>query len=136
MVGVTQQRNPRRRITCEKRGERRLLCSDLVRVSWMEAEIRYSEVAVLENLSLAGVGLFTGVPVPEHAPIQIASKRGVLTGVVKNCGFRENGYVIGVELDAESMWAQQPGSGFAQEPLLPGRLVPEHLIDISLLDLD
>ena len=127
---MSHQRH-RRRITCEKRGSKRLLCSDLVRVSWTEEGALRCEVAVLENLSQAGAGLFAGVPLPEQAPIEIASKRGTLRGNVKRCQYRENGYLIGVDLDAGSRWAQQPGSGF-----LPDQLLPEHLIDIALLDLD
>jgi hypothetical protein len=97
-----------------------------VRVSWTESSgRRREEVVILENLSLAGVGLFSGVPVPESAPIQILGNQARLTGQVRQCGFRENGYVVGVELDEDSKWAQQPNSGF----------VPEHLLDVSLLDL-
>jgi hypothetical protein len=118
---------PSRRHVCEKRTARRLLCSDLVRVSWMETDgRRRDEVAILENLSLSGVGLFTGVPVPEDCPVEISGNDARLNGLVRRCGFRENGYVIGIELDENSKWAQEPNSGF----------LPEHLLDVSLLDLE
>lgn len=123
--GRTQRRGLLYR--CEKRGMKRLLCSDLVRLSWTEPSgCPRHEVAVLENLSLAGVALFSGVPVPEDSSIEIASDGARLNGFVRRCGFRENGYLLGVELDADSRWAQQPNSGF----------LPEHLLDVSLLQLD
>jgi uncharacterized protein YuzE len=45
---------------------------------------------------------------------------------VKQCTFRENGYVIGIELDEASQRMQRPGREF----------VPQHLLDVSLLELD
>lgn len=117
----------RKRYTCERRASKRLLCSDLVQVSWENtAGEPFREVVILENLSLSGVGLFAGVPIPQGACIRLAGSEIVLTGIVKQCAFRENGYVIGIELDAKSKWAQEPGHAF----------VPQHLLDVSLLDLD
>jgi hypothetical protein len=87
---------------------------------------QFSEVAILENLSLSGVGLFTGVPVPQSVDIQIAGAEAVLTGRVTQCTFRENGYIVGLELNEDSKWAQEPGQPF----------VPQHLLDVSLLELD
>lgn len=118
---------PRRRPTCERRGSKRLLCSDLVRLSWREADgSRRLEIAVLENLSLAGVGLFAGVPITEDTVLRITANGKTLSGNVRACRFRENGYVIGVELNAESRWAQEPNSDFT----------PEHLLDTSRLRFD
>ena len=112
---------------CERRGSKRLLCSDLVQLSWQDAKGKYfREVAILENLSLSGVGLFTGVPIPHNAEIRLAGVEAVLNGRVKQCVFRENGYIIGIELNDDSKWAQEPGCHF----------VPQHLLDVSLLDLD
>jgi hypothetical protein len=111
----------------EKRANNRLLCSDLVRLTWSEpGGARRAEIAVLENMSLSGVGLFLGVHVSDGSEIKIAANDASLTGAVRSCKFRENGYVVGVELDPESRWAQEPNSGF----------VPEHLLDVSLLELD
>lgn len=112
---------------CERRGSKRLLCSDLVQLLWLDANgAKRHEICILENLSLAGVGLFMGVAVPEGTAVQLTANQMRLTGSVKLCLFRENGYVVGLELDSNSTWAQQPGSDF----------IPEHLLDVSLLDLD
>jgi hypothetical protein len=113
--------------SCERRGSKPLLCSELVRLTWSEpsGEPR-AEIAILENMSLSGVGLFLGVHVPEGLKIKIAANDMLLSGAVRSCQFRENGWIAGVELDAESKWAQDANSGF----------VPEHLLDVSLLQLD
>lgn len=116
-----------KRQACERRGSKRLLCSDLVQLSWQDAKGEYfREVAILENLSLSGVGLFTGVPLPPNVEIHLAGAHAVLRGKVKQCVFRENGYIVGIELDDDSKWAQEPGRSF----------LPQHLLDVSLLDLD
>jgi hypothetical protein len=113
--------------SCERRESKRLLCSDLVQLLWLDPDgQRRREVVILENLSLAGVGLFTGVAVPQGTEVQILANDLRLAGQIKHCIFRENGYVVGLELDANSKWAQEPGSTF----------LPEHLLDVSSLDLD
>lgn len=111
---------------CEKRKQTRLLCADLVQLSWGEADAsRSSEIVILENISACGVGLFAGVALPENAAVELTSNGAVLRGVVRHCIFRENGYIIGVELDEDSKWAHDPRSGF----------FPQHLLDVSRLDL-
>ena len=127
IVRLREPQNSKSRRACERRGSRRLLCSDLVQVSWQDARgAQFREVAILENLSLSGVGLFTGVPVPEGTEIALAGVEAILRGLVKQCVFRENGYVVGIELHEDSKWAQEPGQTF----------VPQHLLDVSLLELD
>lgn len=121
------QSSKAKRYSCERRGSKRLLCSDLVQLSWKDTRgEHFQEVAILENLSLSGVGLFTGVPIPQDVDVRVAGAQAVLTGRVKQCAFRENGYVVGMELNEDSKWAQEPGQTF----------VPQHLLDVSLLDLD
>ena len=111
----------------QRRGSKRLLCSDLVQLLWRDANgAPRREIVILENLSLAGVGLFMGVPVPEGTAAQLVANDLKLSGQIKRCLFRENGYVVGMELDPDSKWAQEPGKEF----------LPEHLLDVSLLDLD
>lgn len=121
------ENSTRRRHACERRGSKRLLCSALVQVTWQaENGVSHSEVAILENLSLSGVGVFTGVPVPQGAEITLAGEQTLMTGTVKQCMFRENGYIVGIELNDDSKSAQQSGPAF----------VPEHLLDVSLLEFE
>ena len=104
-----------------------MLCSDLIQLHWVEPNgAHHHEIGILENLSLAGVGLFTGVAIPEETEIQLVANDVQLIGYVKQCKFRENGYIVGLELDSKSKWAQAAGRDF----------LPEHLLDVSLLDLD
>jgi hypothetical protein len=86
----------------------------------------HREIVILENLSLAGVGLFMGVAVAEGTQVQLVANDLLLAGRVTHCLFRENGFIVGLELDPDSRWAQQRGREF----------LPEHLLDVSLLDLD
>lgn len=94
---------------------------------WLDANgDKRREIVILENLSLAGVGLFMGVAIAQGTPVQLMANDLLLNGLIQHCLFRENGYIVGLELDAGSKWAQKPGSEF----------LPEHLLDVSLLDLD
>ena len=103
------------------------MCSDLVQLLWLDENgSRQHEIVVLEDLSLAGVGLFMGVALTAGTAVELLSNDLRLAGQVKHCLFRENGYIVGLELDADSKWAQEPGSKF----------MPEHLLDVSLLDLN
>lgn len=113
--------------SCDRRESKRSLCSDLVQLLWLDPNgQRRREVVILENLSLAGVGLFTGVSVPAGTEVQLLANDLQLVGHIKHCIFRENGYIVGLELNPDSKWAQQPGSTY----------LPEHLLDVSALDLD
>lgn len=119
--------NHAQRRTCERRGSKRLLCSDLVQVQWTDAKgTPYREIAILENLSLTGVGLFTGVAIAEGTVLRIGFNDVQLSGCVRACVFRENGYIVGLELDSDSKWAQSAGR----------QIFPEHLLDVSLLQFD
>jgi hypothetical protein len=106
----------------------RLLCSNLVQISWMGAHRRFrKEIAVLENISKAGLGLalFVGVPLESGTELSILANGLELSGQVIRCVFRENGYIVGLELDKR--WTFVPGS--------VDRFTPEHLLDVNLLDL-
>lgn len=116
-------KHPKRQRACEKRGNKRLLCSDLIQASWPEGpHTRRTEIAILENISSSGVGLFCGVSVPIGVAIELSFSEKSLRGRVKHCQFRENGYLVGVELDP------------AQD--LGGEFRPEHILDVSLLNFE
>lgn len=120
-VSLPSSNSKRQRNTCQRRTHKRLLCSDLVQLSWTGTDgSRHSEVVILENLSQAGVGLFTGVPLATGTTVHLALKDQTLTGRVRQCVFRQNGYILGLEISSPA----------------DGNLLPEHLLDISLLSLD
>jgi hypothetical protein len=115
------------RYACERRGSKRLLCSDLVQIDWQELDgAQHREIAILENVSGSGAGLFTGVSIPAGTQVRIAVNDIQLTGCVKHCVFRENGYIVGLELDETSR----------RTSCSPRDLLPEHLLDVSLLDFE
>ena len=112
---------------CQKSECKRLLCSDLVQLVWTEPNgAKHREIVVLENLSRAGAELFMGVAVPKGMKVRLIANDLHLAGQVKQCVFRENGYIVSLELDSGSNWAQEAGTEF----------LPEHLLDVSLPDLE
>jgi hypothetical protein len=65
--------------------------------------------------------IFIGIPLDPGTRLSILANEADISGVVVQCSFRENGYLVGVELDERCEWID--GSG------------PEHLLDVMLLDL-
>jgi hypothetical protein len=115
------------RYACERRKSKRLLCSDLVQIYWQHPDgTPCRDIAILENVSAAGVGLFTGVPIPDHTEVCVTGSDMELTGRVTECVFRENGYIVAMELHQKS----------GREQRCPSDFVPEHLLDLSLLDFE
>jgi hypothetical protein len=115
------------RYACERRQTKRLLCSDLVQLQWQEPHgTQHREIAILEHVSVAAVGLFTGVSIPNGTAVHIAASDVELTGRVKQCVFRENGYIVSLELDEKSHRKQGASGDF----------LPQHLLDVSLLDFE
>lgn len=106
----------------ERRTERRLLCSNLVQVSWSAVNgQRHQEVGVLEDLSKNGFGLslHTDSRLACGTGISIVANGKQFTGSVTHCRLREGGYHVGFQLDEDC-------EGFAD---------PEHLLDVAALDL-
>jgi hypothetical protein len=109
----------------ERRVEPRLLCADLVDVQWKDQTGRLRRgVANLEDISLSGACLQVERPIPLGTPFRISYPKGLLTGVVKYCVFREIGYFLGVEFEPGSRWSQR---SFRPQHLLD----PRHLVHRS-----
>jgi hypothetical protein len=112
---------------CKRRADR-LLCSNLVQISWVGAHRRVrKEVAVVENISKAGLGLalFVGVPLESGTELSILANGLKLSGHVTRCVFREDGYMVGLKLNKRWTFVPDPAD----------RFTPEHLLDVNLLDL-
>ena len=102
--------------TTNKREEKRLLCSDLIQLRWMDRQgARRKEVAILVNYSPSGASLRMSRTIAEGTAVTLRSEGEVLHAIVRHCGPEQNGYVIGVRF-----WEK------------PRRYVPEHLLDPSL----
>jgi PilZ domain len=101
----------------ERRNQARLLCAELVEISWQDGDHRTQRrVANLEDISLRGICLHIEKPIPEGTELLVRHDRGQLKGYVRYCKFREMGYFLGVEFDDGCCWSTED-------------FQPEHLLD-------
>ena len=101
----------------DRRLEPRLLCADIVALSWKDKGGRVRKINVnLEDISLSGACVQVDSPLPLGTSVRMAYDKGELTGFVKYCVFREIGYFIGIEFDSGSRWSQK-------------HFKPQHLLD-------
>jgi hypothetical protein len=105
------------RPTSNRRAEKRLFCSDLIKVRWVDRHgSRREEVVVLEGYSLSGASLFLGVPIGVGTQVTFADGAEEFGATVAHCVRVSNGYLAGVSFMD-----------------LPRSYVPEHLLDLSHL---
>jgi len=99
------------------RSERRFLCSDLVLLRWLgKAQREQQQTVVLENISASGACVQSEVAAVENQRVSIICRRQEFHGRVRSCYFRDDGYFIGIEFDADSKWSKE-------------KYLPEHLLD-------
>jgi hypothetical protein len=100
-----------------RRVEPRLLCADMVGLSWKDKSGRARKTIVnLEDISLYGACLQVEAPIPLGTTVRIEHAKGELAGFVKYCVFREIGYFLGIEFDPGTRWSQK-------------HFKPQHLLD-------
>lgn len=105
------------RPTSCRRSEKRLLCSDLIKVQWVdELGHRREEIVVLEGYSSSGASLLLGVPIAAGTLITLRGGAEAFRATVRHCAPTSNGYLAGVNFGEQS-----------------GSYVPEHLLDTSRL---
>jgi hypothetical protein len=105
----------------ERRSEVRMLCADMVKVSWKDAlGKRRRTTGLLEDISTSGACLQLESSVPQGAEIRWASPKREFSGFVRYCVYREIGYFVGVEFTADSHWSQRSYK-------------PQHLLDLQQL---
>lgn len=101
----------------EKRKERRLLCADLVSMSWTgEDGFSHEEIANLEDISGHGLCLQVEQPVPVGVRVTVTAGETVMHGQIRYCREELFGWFCGVQLDEGSEWPQE-------------RYQPKHLLD-------
>jgi len=101
----------------DRRVEHRLLCADLVDVQWKDSSGRVRHgVANLEDISISGACLQVERPVPLGTRYRISYPKGLLSGTVKYCVFREIGYFLGIEFEPGTRWSRN-------------EFRPQHLLD-------
>lgn len=99
----------------------RLLCADVVHVSWKTPKGRAHKIsALLEDISASGACLQTEVPVTVSAQIWWRSPKKEFRGTVRYCEYQEIGYFVGVEFETGSKWSRKT-------------FKPQHLLDLERL---
>jgi len=105
----------------ERRTEIRMLCADMVKVSWKDAfGKRMRTIGLLEDISPSGACLQLENAVPPGCAIRWTSPRQEFSGYVRYCVYREIGYFVGVEFEADSRWSKKTYK-------------PQHLLDLQQL---
>ncbi len=105
----------------ERRSEIRMLCADMVEVSWKDqVGRRRKAVGLLEDISPSGACLQLESAVPLGAEILLTCPKQEFTGNVQYCVYREIGYFVGLEFNASSKWSKKAYR-------------PQHLLDLHQL---
>jgi hypothetical protein len=105
----------------ERRSEPRMLCADMVSISWRDPiGKRRRMMGLLEDISPSGACLQLEIPVPVGAQILWSSPTREFAGQVRYCAYREIGYFVGVEFSAHSRWSRRAYK-------------PQHLLDLERL---
>jgi hypothetical protein len=101
----------------ERRAEPRFLCSDLVKLRWLD-EFRNdnSETVVLENISASGASVQSEISISEGTHVRLTCGQRDFRGVVRSCYWRDNGHFIGIAFDADSKWSK-------------AKYKPKHMLD-------
>lgn len=101
----------------ERRTDPRLLCAELVEVSWKDASGRQRRrVANLEDISLTGICLQLESRLPKGALLSMHYGDGELVGTVRYCVFRDNAYFVGIRFEEGCRWSTR-------------HFRPQHLLD-------
>jgi hypothetical protein len=101
----------------ERRSERRLLCAELVELIWRDSSgIEKRRIGNLEDICTNGICVQLETAPEVGTPIRMLYENGELAGVVRYAYYRDEGYFVGVELEADSRWSAAD-------------FIPEHLLD-------
>jgi hypothetical protein len=105
----------------DRRSEGRMMCADMVEVSWSERSGKHrSAIALLEDISASGACIQLEMPVPKGVEIRWDAQRQEFRGTVRYCVYREIGYFVGVEFEPSSRWSRKT-------------FAPQHLLDPQTL---
>ena len=101
----------------ERRSEQRLLCSDLISVTWIKHRgSRATITANLENVSASGACIQVDTPIRKGAILELVHGKHRLRGKVRYCLFQQIGYYVGVQFEPGVKWSER-------------RYKPKHLLD-------
>lgn len=105
----------------ERRSEVRMLCADVLEVSWKDSTGHSGKAtALLEDISPSGACLQLETAIPLASEIRWTSPKQEFTGHVRYCVYREIGYFVGVEFASAIRWSTK-------------RFKPRHMLDLQTL---
>jgi hypothetical protein len=105
----------------ERRSEVRMMCADMVEVSWKDRQGKSRRAtALLEDISASGVCLQLDIPLPRGAEVCWDCSRRKYNGYVQYCVYRETGFFIGVRMQPGSRWSKRAYQ-------------PQHMLDLRKL---
>lgn len=102
----------------ERRSEVRMLCADVIEVSWKVGSRRQEAVGLLEDISQSGACLQMESPIPIGTEIEWDSPYQKFAGTVCYCTYREIGYFVGVKFQDGTQWSEEV-------------FQPDHLLDVE-----
>jgi hypothetical protein len=101
----------------DSRSEPRLMCADMVEITWEDKSGRAHQASeLLEDILLSGACLQVDERVPFGTEVCLIYPKGSLDGKVRCCIFRDIGYFVGVQFRPGSKWSQR-------------HYKPQHLLD-------
>jgi hypothetical protein len=103
------------------RSEARMLCADFVDLRWKDISGRGHKVtALLEDISASGACVQLDGPIPRNTTVRIYHPKGQLQGCVRYCVYRDTGYFVGLQFEADSKWSRR-------------EFQPQHMLDMPRL---
>jgi hypothetical protein len=91
----------------EQRSETRMMCADMVEISWKDASgKRRRSMALLEDIAHSGACLQLEIPLQPGVAIEWTSRNQEFKGQVRYCVYREIGYFAGIEFNPSSKWSK------------------------------
>jgi hypothetical protein len=103
----------------ELRLERRLLCADVVHVSWPASDGVRTIEALLEDISPLGACVQIEEQLPLNIEITLTAEGKNLSGLISYCVYRDYGYFVGIRF-LRTHWSS-------------GVFLPRHLTDLQTL---
>lgn len=98
-----------------------MLCADMVEASWTDpGGDKQCANVILEDISPSGACLQFENAVPLGVNLTWGGRHQEFVGVVRYCVYREIGYFVGVEFEAQSKWSKKAYK-------------PQHLLDLKRL---
>jgi hypothetical protein len=92
----------------ERRREARMMCADMVEVSWKDAAgNRYQTMALLEDIARSGACLQLETPLPIGSDVEWSSPNQDFRGRVRYCVYREIGYFAGIQFNSSTKWSKE-----------------------------